>query len=235
MTAREYGICMIGHRGYSSRYHENTELAFQKAAEHSSGGCETDIRVTRDGVYVCSHNEEVILRDGTELIVVDTDYATLVSQPLKNKRGDEEVYLCTFRRYLEIMKEHNMICFLELKGEFTDEQVAGVFAMADEVYDLSKFILQSFSTENLKKSRSQYPDIPLMYTAGCGDTEFDFCFEYNISLDIDYHAVTKEIIDAFHSHGLQVALWTVNNEEDFERCKKMNVEYIESDVFGGQD
>lgn len=235
MKAADYNICMIGHRGYSSKYHENTEQAFIKAAEHGSGGCETDIRITKDGMLICSHNEEVILNDGTELIVADTDYKDLVSRPLRNKRNNDEVYLCTFERYLEIMRDNNMVCFLELKGDFPDEKVAEVYATADRVYDLSKFILQSFSHENLKKSRKLYPDIPLMLTLGDEQLDYDFCFKYNISLDIYFGAVNKEIIDRFHEHGLEVALWTVNEREDFEKCKLMNVDYIESDVFGGND
>ena len=43
-------VCMIAHRGYSSRYFQNTESAFIGAAKHGSGGAETDIRVTSDGV-----------------------------------------------------------------------------------------------------------------------------------------------------------------------------------------
>lgn len=237
MTASERSICMIAHRGYSGKYHENTEQAFLMAAEHGSGGAETDIRVTKDGIYVCSHNSTAVLVDGTELEISGSTYDELVSLPLKNKRTDDEVYLCTFRRYLEIMRENNMICFVELKGGFTEEQVRGVFSMAAEEYDLSKFILQSFDTANLAESRRQYPDIPLMLTCGRGEVEngFDFCFENNISLDIDFNVVTDDIIEEFHSHGLEVALWTLNNRDDFERCKTMNVEYIESDYFGGRD
>lgn len=235
MTAKERNIKMIGHRGYSSKYHENTELAFIKAGEHASGGAETDIRVTKDGVLVCSHNSEIVLKDGTVLAVSDNDYSALTAQPLKNRKGDEDVYLCTFERYLEIMKEFDMVCFVELKGEFTEEQVAEVFAMAERKYELSKFILQSFSIDNLKKSRRQYPDIPLMYTYDSGCEPYDFCFEYGISIDTAFRDATPEMIEQFHSHGLEVALWTVNEPEDFEMCKQYDVEYIESDVFGGND
>ena len=45
-------ICFIAHRGYSGRYQMNTEEAFLKAVAHGSGGIETDVRVTADGVLV---------------------------------------------------------------------------------------------------------------------------------------------------------------------------------------
>ena len=39
---------VICHRGYSSRYPENTILAFQKAVESGADGVELDVLLTRD-------------------------------------------------------------------------------------------------------------------------------------------------------------------------------------------
>ena len=44
--------CFIAHRGYSGKYLQNTEESFIKAVEHGSGGIETDVRITKDGVFV---------------------------------------------------------------------------------------------------------------------------------------------------------------------------------------
>lgn len=227
-------ICMIAHRGYSGRYHENTELAFVEAAKHGSGGAETDVRVTKDGVYVLSHNATVILKDGTELSVADSTYAELTAQPLKPKKSlFKENYLCTYKRYLEIMKEYDMVCFIELKGDFTDSQIKEIFSIAAETYDLQKCILQSFSFDNLLKARELFPDLPLMLTYGTDDTGYERCFDYGISIDADYKAITEEMIEEFHSRGLEVGLWTANNIFALSYCKSLGVDYIESDYFGG--
>ena len=227
-------ICMIAHRGYSGAYHENTEQAFLKAVENGSKGAETDVRVTKDGVLVLHHNSEAVFVDGTELAVSDATYEELVSKPLKNKRTDDIVYICTLKRYLEIMRDNDMVCFIELKGEFTDEQIHEVYDMIDDVYDLKKCIIQSFDFNNLLRSREYVPELPIMLTYGTGEVKdgFERCFDGNFSIDLDYHLVSQEIIDAFHSRGLQVALWTVNDEKDFEYCKTLDVDYIESDYFG---
>ncbi|MBQ1956098.1 MAG: glycerophosphodiester phosphodiesterase, partial [Clostridia bacterium] len=58
-------ICFIAHRGYSGRYQMNTDEAFLKAVEHGSGGIETDVRVTADGVLVVNHDDEAKFADGT--------------------------------------------------------------------------------------------------------------------------------------------------------------------------
>ena len=45
-------ICMLAHRGYSSKYSGNTEPAVLGAVKNGSGGIETDVRVTKDAIFV---------------------------------------------------------------------------------------------------------------------------------------------------------------------------------------
>ncbi|MBQ6264854.1 MAG: hypothetical protein IJK60_05335 [Clostridia bacterium] len=224
-------ICMIAHRGYSSKYYQNTELAFKGAAQHGSGGAETDIRVTSDGVYVTNHNSSVVLKDGTELEVADHTFAELTAQPLKQYKTLQDVYLCTYKRYLEIMKENNMICFIELKGDFNEEQVKEIFDMAAEVYSLDKCILQSFNFDNLIRAHELFPDLRIMLTYGSGDEGYERCFDYGFSIDCDYNVITEEMIEQFHSRGLEVGVWTANDPVSLAYCKSLGVDYIESDVF----
>lgn len=225
-------VCMIAHRGYSEAYPDNTELAFIKAAENGSGGAETDVRITKDGVLVTNHNDDVVFEDGTELLVAEHTYAELTAKPLRNKKTDDTVYLCTFRRYLEIMRDNNMICFVELKGEFSDEKVKEVFETVEEVYDLSKCIMQSFDFNNLIKAHEMFPDLPLMLTYGSNETGYERCFDYGFSIDAEYKIITKEMIKEFHGRNLEVALWTVNDKDALDYCLSLGVDYIESDIFG---
>ena len=80
----------------------NTEEAFLKAVEHGSGGIETDVRVTADGVLVVNHDDDAKFADGTSLDIATSTYAELAAKPLLNKFTDTELHICTFRRYLEI-------------------------------------------------------------------------------------------------------------------------------------
>ncbi|HBL41173.1 MAG TPA: hypothetical protein DDY98_06240, partial [Ruminococcaceae bacterium] len=185
--------CMIAHRGYSGKYNENTATAFEKAYEHGSGGCETDVRVTKDGELVLSHNSDVVLKDGTTLAVADSTLAELTAQPLKRKAGKEYDKLCTFREYLEIMKKHNMICFIELKGEFTEEQIKKAFNLAAEVYSLDKCILQSFEMDNLVRAHELFPTLGIMLTYGEGD-DYSKCLDYGFSIDAEYTTVDDKML-----------------------------------------
>ena len=226
-------ICMIGHRGFSSKHPDNTEASFLAAVANGSGGIETDVRITKDGVFVVNHNDEAKFIDGSELIVADSTYEELTQMPLLNKKSDEIVYLCTFKRYLEICRDANMICFIELKGEFTDEQINELFTMAGEIYDLSKCSLQSFEFENLVKTHEAFPELQIMLTwaKDCGD--YHKCLDYGFDIDADYKSVTPKLVKEFHDKGLKVGLWTANDILALNYCRALGVDYIESDVFGG--
>ena len=228
-------IKMIAHRGYSGKYHENTEQAFVKAALHGSAGAETDIRATKDGVFVCSHNSDIILIDGTSLTVSEHTYDELCALPLKNKRTDDEVYICKFERYLEIMKQNDMICFVEFKGSFTDEQVKEVFSLVERVYDMKKCILQSFDFDNLVRTHALFPDLGIMWTYGTGESHYENCFDYGFSIDADKVVTDEAMVKAFHDRGLEVGVWTANTKEELENCRSLGVDYIESDFFGPDD
>ena len=120
---QEQKTVFIAHRGYSSQYLENTEEAFIKAAEAGFGGCETDVRLTSDGYMVLSHGGGADFADGTSLDVETSTLEELTAKPLKNDMSDTVLYLCTFERYIEIMKQYDMFCFIELKGEWQTEKI----------------------------------------------------------------------------------------------------------------
>ena len=226
-------ICMIAHRGHSAKQPGNTEAAFLSAIENGSGGIETDVRITKDGVFVVNHNDEVKFNDGTELLVADSTYVELTQKPIYNDKSKEVCYICTFERYLDICRQGNMICFIELKGEWTDEQINDLFTMAKEKYDLSKCSLQSFEFDNLIKAHEAFPELNIMLTYGknCGD--YRRCFDYGFDIDADYKVATKEMVKEFHDKGLKVGLWTANDLFSLNFCRMLDVDYIESDLYGG--
>ncbi len=66
-------MLVIAHRGASTDFPENTLLAFEGAVAQGADGVELDIRRTRDGALVVSHDDT--LADGR--VVVETDMADL--------------------------------------------------------------------------------------------------------------------------------------------------------------
>lgn len=228
-------ICFIAHRGYSGRYQQNTEEAFIKAVEHGSGGIETDVRVTKDGVLVVNHDSEAHYADGTDLKIEDHTFAELTAKPLRNKHTDTDLRLCTFKRYLEICRDGHMVCFIEFKGSFTDEMIDKAFNMAKEVYDLSMCELQSFNYDNLLRAHKAFPELKIMLTCDEHDADVDRCLVDGFDIDMQFHGLTDKTVAMFHERGLKVAVWTANTPEALAYCLSKNVDFIESDVFSSAD
>nr|WP_297071585.1 glycerophosphodiester phosphodiesterase family protein [Thermococcus sp.] len=55
----EKKILVLGHRGYSAKYPENTILAFKKALEAGADGVELDVWLTKDREVVVIHDERI--------------------------------------------------------------------------------------------------------------------------------------------------------------------------------
>ena len=50
---------IFAHRGNSSVYPENTMAAFRSALSVGAEGIETDVHLTKDGILVITHDEEI--------------------------------------------------------------------------------------------------------------------------------------------------------------------------------
>ena len=221
----------IGHKGYPSVYQENTEDSFLGAVRHGSGGIETDIRATGDGVLVCNHNDEVVFADGTEMIVAEHTFEELTRKPIRNTKSDKEIYLCPFSRYLEICAEADMICFIEFKGPFTEKMITDSMELVQKIYDIKRVSLQSFNLDNLIKAHRLYPELNIMLTGSGYDETAKKALELGFDIDNDYTRTELRQVREFHEAGRLYGMWTCNDRHSVELCKIMGADYIESDVY----
>ena len=119
---------MVAHRGLSGIETENTAAAFVAAGNRGYWGSETDIYRTSDGHFICSHDSTTGRVCGEDLTIEQTDFDTLRALVLHDhdgvRRGD--LRLCTPEEYLSICRCYGMVCVVELKSEFTDDEIARI-------------------------------------------------------------------------------------------------------------
>lgn len=223
----------IAHRGFCSQYLENTEEAFIKAAEAGFDGCETDVNISKDGVLMLVHGSEYFYEDGTSKNVNDYTYAELTGKPLKNDFTDTVLYPCTFRRYIEIMRDCNMFAFIELKGEYPDDKLQEIVDVVEELYTWDMCSIQSMQMENLIKLREKYPDLPLMYCGGGYDAEVKEALERGFDCDLKIPDIFPAVIRAFKRRGLRTAVWTADDRKAVSWALYLGVDFIESDYLWG--
>ena len=56
----------FAHRGFKSKYPENTMLAFVKAYEEGADGIEFDVHLTKDNEIVIMHDENTLRTTGKD-------------------------------------------------------------------------------------------------------------------------------------------------------------------------
>ena len=114
---------MIGHRGCRQGV-ENTELAFiNGVTKYGFQGLECDVKVTKDGHYVCWHDNVITTGFGlaANCTIASTNLADIQTKTLTQTRNSVQYTgkICTVDRYLEICKQYNVIPVIELKHNTT--------------------------------------------------------------------------------------------------------------------
>ena len=219
----------VAHRGYSISHVDSTEESFNAAIALPFYGIETDIRETADGVFVCMHDAEIAFADGTKKAVATAQYNDIKDKPLKNDKNDEVSTICTFERYLDICKAGRKVAVIELKDEFSIDQVSRMLKIIDAHYLRRKTTFIAFDYESLMNVRKLDPKIELQYlTSDKGDKNLKRCLDEDVSIDIHLSLANPSLIKKFHKKGLKVNVWTVDGDADCIRLRKMNVDYLTS-------
>lgn len=222
----------VAHMGYSAQYVGNTAEAFQAAAGLGFYGIETDVRETKDGVFVCHHDAEAILADGTKKEVSDSTFAELTATQLKTKKTNQPFDLCTFETYLDICKSGGKVAVIELKEVCNAEKLGRILDLVDLHYDRKKVTFIAFDFVNLTRLRAIDPTLSLQYLSESKDDPcFADCLEQKISIDVKQNVLTKTMVKDFHAAGLTVNVWTVNRKYDLSIVRIKGVDYVTTDNF----
>ncbi len=234
---------IVGHRG-SQWGVENTRAAFINGAEAGAWGLECDIRVTADGTFVVSHDDNYKRLGGPETKIAEMSTADVLSSRLTSKRhgityaGNP----CTLGEFLDICNQYNVVPVIEVK--VCTNIHSNTNAEDDPVYDgipalinlidkkgcSDRAVIISFMPGVVDFIHRHYPDITVQVLAGDEDGPIEdwvnWCIERKMDLDCVHSIVTKAAVDRMHAAGLKVNVWTVDKPEDFERVKAAGVDYI---------
>lgn len=125
-------IFVAAHRGWRSKYPENTMAAFRAAVELGVDQIETDVRVTKDGELVLIHDAAVDRTTNGSGLVCDMTFAEL--RALDAGNGEQ---IPTLTELLELVKDHPTITLdIELKEYPTEGREALAYSVCDRTLKL---------------------------------------------------------------------------------------------------
>ena len=233
-SAQEQEIRLFSHRGGRMEHDENTFSAFQASYDAGYRGFETDIRMTRDGALVITHDSSLErTTNGTGTVEEKTEAEI---RQLATKQGNKMMFLDELLEFLE-GKEGLYVEFeMKTKPEalYPEERL---HAYCDKLYDAvmavkpadATFVFTSGDYRGLRYLQAKHPgvDLLLITSKPCNDETIDLCKAMGIKR---MGATSRKAVKKAHKEGLIVSLWPGQSVEDFMLGAYLGCDYMCTDV-----
>ena len=229
----------IAHQGYHSIYANQTLDAYKAAAESTFNWVECDLKVTSDGVVICSHNETVYADETTMQInpvigsannvyntaieISSISYDDLCMYDIAKWKNEDlpSQTFPTLENVIKIAKYYNM-------GLVIDH----LFALNRlNNWDVLKNLIQQYGMENKTAltSTSQYisencPNVK--YFSTCVESTYSSVLQSLINFKNTYGSdcylnilktvLTDEIKTTVRNNGIGLMVWTIDDLDEYK-------------------
>ena len=228
------GPLPIAHRGGAAERPENTMAAFKHAVNLGYRCIETDVRATRDGVAVAFHDEQLDRVTGDSGPIAARTWAELASIRVG---GTEPIP--RLEDVLDAWPDRRLI--IDPKS---DDAVAPLIEALRRNRVRERVCIGSFSARRLRQIRTDAPGgtsctraevlrlrsasygMPVgKIVADCAQVPLRYTLAGSLSIPV----VDAAFVRTAHDRGMQVQVWTVNDEQEMERLLDLGVDGIMSD------
>ena len=226
---------MIAHRGMCGLEPENTHAAFVAAGNRSFYGIEADVHKTADGKFIIMHDGNTLRMSGDDIDIAKATYETLRSLRLKQtdgKRGRTDLRIPSMEEYLEICKYYGKKAILELKDEFTAEDIEEIIRVGEALAYMEHIVFISFKMKNLLLLREKCPEQAVQYLVDydIDDALLQELADRNMGLDMRDERYTEEILRKCQEKGVETNAWTVNDPDMARKLIDWGIDYITSNI-----
>lgn len=213
------------HRGDSVHAPENTMLAFDKAREAGADGIELDVRFDGDGNVVVFHDSELSRLTGRTGRIETTP----AGERAKLRVGGEPVPLLA-----EVLRTFALEVNVEIKATKVGRMGALAAATAKVIKDagrVEQVLVSSFDPVALVQLHHALPDVALAYL-----------FHENQALPVrrgwvgswigaslvhpQHTLCTEATVKAWHTAGLPINTWTVDDRAELERLARLGIDGV---------
>ena len=143
----------------------------------------------------------------------------------------EDLRIPTLGDYISICKKYGKHCVLELKSVFGKPDIERIVGIYKKFGYLSGVTFISFDLQNLLHVRELLPAQPAQYlTCEAGGAVMDILTKNKLDVDIEVNCLNQDIFDKFKANGIAVNCWTCDDAGLAEKCARMGVDYITSNI-----
>lgn len=234
--ARIANLCerasLIGHRGEPGfrggvHYDENTIESFQSARRHGADEVETDLRPTKDGVWVLMHDATVDRTTNGHGTVHSLTYDEI--SKLKTSHGARvpsvDSLLSTFVGTAVKFQ-------LELKGfNLSQNRVQELVDMVNSYSLHDRVSFTSSQGENLLQIKGIDPTLQTGFIgSGTSKPTIKTLKKFDVDfVTVDYRVITKTYVKSLHDHGFIVGARSAAQDTQYKRILVDGVDRVVTD------
>jgi len=220
-------MVVCGHRGASGWAPENTLAAFAKAMEMGCDYSELDVRLSKEGVVVLSHDDSLrrttsqpgAIRDYTLAELQQFDAGSWFGQEFRGEK------IPTLQQVMRLVKG-KMKLNIEVKITRAEPEIA---QKVIDVIRLEGFerecMITSFDQATIEKVAALAPDLPTGLIFSEKDTADVMAGRWPI-LSVRYSAVNADFVAKARKAGKAIHVWTVNDEKKMRELFSLKVDGI---------
>jgi len=230
---------VTAHRGNSGECPENTLRAYASAIALGADWIELDVHLTKDHQLVISHDNDTGHTGDKKLGIAHSTYAELLTADVaagfrtarKRSLADcPPVRMPLFADALRLVMRQNRT---RVSIQPKDDCVQEVFNVVREL-NAEKWIgFNDGSLAKMRQGKTLSKTVPVFWDRDAGfdvDTDIRTAHEEGFeSLVVQAKGLTKEKTDKIRSAGLEVGVWTVNDEAAMKTFLAMGVQRIYTD------
>ena len=237
-AAQDQEIRLFSHRGGRMEHDENTLSAFQASYDAGYRGFETDIRMTKDGALVITHDSSLERTTNGSGTVEEKTEAEI--RALETKQGNKMLFLDELLDFLK--GKEGLYVEFELKTKPVElYPEARLYEYCDKLYDAvmavkpadATFVFTSGDYRGLRYLQAKHPGIDLLLITSkpCNDETIDLCKAMGITrMGATMDGTSRKAVKKAHKEGLIVSLWPGQSVEDFMLGAYLGCDYMCSDV-----
>jgi glycerophosphoryl diester phosphodiesterase len=202
----------LAHRGHARGVRENTLPAFLAAlAVPGCDGLELDVRLSSDGVAVCSHDDTLQRVFGVDRRVDALTAAELTAVGLSTLEA--------------VLTGTPSSAFLDVELKGNPGRAAVETLRVGRGPGLDRAVVSSFDTAALTTVAELEPSWPRWLNAGdASAASIATALELGCQgISVNWSSLDEQAVDAARAAGLVVAAWTVTRRADLDRLGRIGV------------
>jgi glycerophosphoryl diester phosphodiesterase len=223
---------ILGHRGASHDFPENTLEAFAAAQAQGADGVELDVMRCGTGELVVCHDEWLDRLAGLHLEVASTSWRRLQRVDVGSRLGFAPARIPLLEQVFTLLSPKVTIN-VELKCDDLDDRglALDVGSLITSRGEGERVFVSSFNPLCLVRLATAFPALRRGFLidpdkAWWPQASWWLPLTASSSVHPPAHACTPERVNAWHQRGWQVAAWTVDDLDEARSLRAMGVDWL---------